>query len=412
MTWLVPRAQLTSAQLRAVEMDPREHRVVLGSPGSGKTLVALHRARHLADEFSTPPERFRIFVFTNALKAYIQSALADLRLPGECVLTFDQWCREYYRAHIGRHLPWSGNTPDFQAIRSAIRSRVRAGISATLDFAMVDEGQDLDLAAYEILARVAHHLTVFMDSKQRLYETDASERGVLRALGLRHGSALLDAYRCTPYIARVAASCIRDEAERERFLEQNQRPGAGERQKPLVHIASGAGDAREHLIEVLRTCVDRRDRVGMLLPSRSHLHGCARALAEAGLEVELPPQRWRTAGGDWLAHDFASPRPKLMAYPSAKGLTFDSVLLPLFNRRHFRRKLRPELLERWLFVAFSRAIRWLYISGEEEILHAERWRALERQGQLEILRGGHGPGPEAHAARRGSPEREDLSDLF
>ena len=80
----------------AVESSPRQHRLVLGSPGSGKTIVLLHRARHLIDAFKTPPERCRLFVFTNALKAYIRAALRDLALPDDCVMFFDAWCGEYY----------------------------------------------------------------------------------------------------------------------------------------------------------------------------------------------------------------------------------------------------------------------------------------------------------------------------
>lgn len=105
MTWLIHRDQLTVAQNRAVELKPDEHRLILGSPGSGKTIVLLHRARHLADEYQVPPERYRIFVFTRALKAYIRSALDDLNLPEGCVTTFDSWCSEYYLEHIGKRLP-------------------------------------------------------------------------------------------------------------------------------------------------------------------------------------------------------------------------------------------------------------------------------------------------------------------
>ena len=97
MSWLVPRNELTDAQSRAVEANPKQHRLVLGSPGSGKTIVLLHRARYLLDQYGIPPDRCRLFVYTNALKAYIRAALRDLALPEDCVVTFDAWCGEYYR---------------------------------------------------------------------------------------------------------------------------------------------------------------------------------------------------------------------------------------------------------------------------------------------------------------------------
>ncbi len=61
MTWLIPRDELTNEQGRAAELKPDEHRLILGSPGSGKTMVLLHRARYLADEYRVPPERYWVF---------------------------------------------------------------------------------------------------------------------------------------------------------------------------------------------------------------------------------------------------------------------------------------------------------------------------------------------------------------
>ena len=125
MSWLVPRGELTVAQSRAVESSPKQHRLVLGSPGSGKTIVLLHRARYLIDEYRIPSERFRLFVYTNALKAYIRAALRDLGLPDDCVMTFDAWCIEYYQHHVHKRLPWSDNarSRDWEAIRRAVWGR-------------------------------------------------------------------------------------------------------------------------------------------------------------------------------------------------------------------------------------------------------------------------------------------------
>lgn len=88
-TWLIPRDELTPDQLRAIQLDTGEHRVILGPPGSGKTQVLLHRARHLLDSHGVSPDRLRIFVYTNALKDYIASALELLDLPPELLTTWD-----------------------------------------------------------------------------------------------------------------------------------------------------------------------------------------------------------------------------------------------------------------------------------------------------------------------------------
>ena len=292
MSWLVPRGELTPAQSRAVTSSREQHRLVLGSPGSGKTIVLLHRARHLIDEYRIPPERCRLFVFTNALKTYIRAALRDLRLPDDCVMTFDAWCREYYQDRVNKRLPWNDRSQnrDWDAIRRAVWEKTRPLTIANrlYDFVMVDEGQDLDRRDIETLTAVAQHVTVFMDPKQKLYDRDADEAGVATALGLRRRNlVLLDAYRCSPYIVQAGASFVRDEAERRQFIEQNPPVMRGERQLPLLYLANGAADERANLIEVVRTRIDRNERIAILLPTKRQMFGYARALREAGLEVEV-----------------------------------------------------------------------------------------------------------------------------
>src|SRR3989304_6794830 len=107
-TWLIPRQELSLEQLRAIELDIREHRVIFGAPGSGKTQILLHRARYLCDRWNIKTARFHIFVFTNVLKDYIQSALDLLELPKGCISTLDYWCFNFYKSNIGRRVPWDG----------------------------------------------------------------------------------------------------------------------------------------------------------------------------------------------------------------------------------------------------------------------------------------------------------------
>lgn len=417
MSWLVPRRGLTVEQSRAVELSPSQHRLVLGSPGSGKTIVLVHRARHLIDTYKTAPERCRLFVYTNALKAYIRAALRDLALPDECLMTFDAWCGEYYRNRIAKYLPRKGSKRDWDAIRQAVweDTRLLKGPGRSYEFVMVDEGQDLDRRDFETLAAVARHLTVFMDPKQKLYERDADETGVAQALGLRRRNfMLLGAYRCSPYIVQAGAQFIRDEVERAQFIAQNPPVEKGVRQMPLLYLASDAEDERAHLIEVVRTRIDRNERIAILLPTGQLLADYALALREAGLEVEV--NRAASWNKDALqAIDFRTGAPKLMAFPSSKGLTFDTVLMPHWNRE-FLEKHHTDLLERWLFVGITRATRWICVSTTdgEDALFLERFRELARRKQMTIQQSKDRPAEEPPAKTKvdSADEEDGLVDLF
>jgi superfamily I DNA/RNA helicase len=180
MSWLIPLDELTPDQIRAIQLDIDQNHAILGAPGSGKTQVLLHRARHLSDEHEIDPERFHIFVFTNVLKNYIRSGLTDLELPEDCVTTLDDWCVQVYRQEISMRLPWSNRDrcPDYTAIRGAVHEIVAD--QQPFDFILVDEGQDLDEAAFALLKDLAPHVTVAMDHKQQIYD-EGSERMPVKA---------------------------------------------------------------------------------------------------------------------------------------------------------------------------------------------------------------------------------------
>ena len=69
------------------------------------------------------------------------------------------------------------------------------------------------------------------------------------------------------------------------------------------------------------------ERIGIIVPTKRQLHSLSKGLEERGIAVE------KAIHPDVLADDdkplnFGSPVPKISTYHSAKGLTFDSVLMP------------------------------------------------------------------------------------
>ena len=419
MGWLVPRQGLTNDQVRAVQMGSTAHQLVVGSPGSGKTIVLVHRAKHLAETFEVSSERFRILVYTNALKDYIKTGLEDLALQETSVSTFDHWCKEFHEEHIGK-VPFKKG-PDFAGIREATWKFLQSQSKSTpiFDFVMVDEGQDLPPIAYQVLNAVSQHVTVFADSKQQLYEEGASEQRILTSLGLRKPKlTLLDAYRCSPYVVRIGASFVKDKGERDAFINQNPPIDKGQRETPVLYIAENDDSELANLAEMVKDCVARGDRIAVLLPQNKQVAALAHKLSEKGVDIEIPAKllNWKSfQNGTFSAHDFGSPLPKLMSFPSAKGLTFDSVLMPLFQREKFIKGLSEDILARWIFVGTTRATKWVYYSAVKESMCEKKFRKLKKQGQITILQGKSVRRKRANQPRVGSNEStgdDDFSDIF
>lgn len=373
-TWLVPRSDLTTEQIRAIELPTDENKAVMGGPGSGKTMVLLHRAQHLAQSGNVPPDRFRVFVFTNVLSTYIKSALDVLGIPEGCVSTFDDWCKRYYEAHIGKKVPWNkaARRPDFAAIRDGVfayceKTRSAAGL---FDFVLVDEAQDLDRRCYRLLTGIARHVTVCMDHNQQIYDDGSNENQILDTLGLKHRQlALLETFRCCPYIAEMAALYIQDPSQRAAYLQQT-KTAQTDIETPLLYQASDFEDEKAMLIEMVKARVRKGERVGILLHQKRQVFGFAKGLREAGLEVDTQDNL-----------DFSSDTPKVITYHSAKGLTFDSVLLPRLTPRSFP-KTSSSRIERLLFVALTRATRWAYLSTDGQLPHLQRLDSLINKGHI------------------------------
>ena len=162
MGLLIPFSTLTPEQQSAAMMPTDRHRVITGGPGSGKTLVLLHRFGYLFQRGGGRPDIGRLFVFTTTLKDFVKAALPDAGVPEDMVTTFDKWCADVYRKHVGARLPYhqvgKRSQPDFAEIRKAVHEAVvqRGAMRGTYEFVVVDEGQDLTVEAIAEMTGFAH----------------------------------------------------------------------------------------------------------------------------------------------------------------------------------------------------------------------------------------------------------------
>mgnify|MGYP000875317154 CR=1 FL=1 len=369
-TWLIPRIDLTPEQLRMVELPPTSHRIVFGLPGSGKTQVLVHRAAYLRDRYGVAKDKYKVFILTNVLRDYIRSGISFLELPDDSVCTFHSWCVDFYKNHISQNLPRinSNYRPDFLKITKIVLKYLKTigHTSKMFDFILVDEGQDLIPESFEILCHIAKHVTVFADYQQQIYEGGANDRNIFEALNLSaQNVSLLGTYRNSPDVAYLASYFIKNSEKRSQYLAQIKNNQC-ERERPLLYIASSLDDEMDRLAKIIQQRQAMNQRIGIIVPQNRHVFGLADGLKKRGIIVEKavpPPVKTRSAGNTYVQFDNMTP--KIASYHSAKGLTFDCVLLPRLTERSFG-NFDDDLRMRLIFVGIARAMQWVYLSTVEK----------------------------------------------
>lgn len=298
---------------------------------------------------------------------------------------------------------------DFSAVRSGILNGLQAagGLRAgdtqhkpLLDFVLVDEGQDLDAAAYGILRLATKHLTVFADARQQIFEGGASLPEMQQHLGLTAQSgSLLAAYRNSPDIAKLA-SYFGNAYEGVNYL-------ALERQKPCLYVASSWDDELDHLADVLRERRLLNHKCGIIVPTNMDLFSVAKKLGERGVEVHKAISVRR--GG--TPPDFDSLTPTIASYHNAKGLTFDCVLLPKLVENNFKR-VDGDRRHRLLLVGITRATQWVYLSTVRgwELHDLDIFRRAAAHGDL-FIKENAVAAPVSSAPVDSAPSDEDASFL-
>jgi superfamily I DNA/RNA helicase len=127
------------------------------------------------------------------------------------------------------------------------------------------------------------------------------------------------------------------------------------------------------------------EKVGIIVPSSSLIHGLAKDLNERGVEVEKVIER----DAQNIFHepfDFGNDIAKIATFHTAKGLAFDSIFLPHLTENSFS-GAKSEARQRMLFVGVARARQWVYLStvNGKEFKEIDILKAAEADGHLLLI---------------------------
>ncbi len=387
--WLIGFSDLTPDQKRVIQISPQKSILITGASGSGKTQVLVHRAAFFLQSHGLSPQNIRIFVLTDVLEEFIGSEIESLGYSREIVTTFDHWCRSFFLENISQDLPrvYVDGRVDYKKTLMAVLDALKknGNLLKGLEFALVDDGQELPVEAFEILSLAARHTTVFSDTQNRWSREGSSESLILNTLKIQKGNlALQGDFRNPPNVAHLASRFIADDDSRYAYLSQT-RMAHSPAEGPLCYVARTEEKEMLHLSQVVQQKLVQKNRVGILVPTNRLVHSLAKSLLDKGIETE----KAITIDAQNVIHspyDFRSNLPKITTYSMARGLTFDSVLLPRLTEDSLS-GLSTMQQKQLLFMGISRASQWVYLSTVKgkEFLEMAELRSAQSDGQLRIV---------------------------
>lgn len=270
--------------------------IVKGCAGSGKSLLALLKAKQIQD---SNLGTVLFIVKTNSLKQYMADAIKMYNINTSNVETYNK-C--FY---------WTKPNGNWK------RGDWKKGV---YDFIIVDEAQDLTKEDILLLKdRAKKAIFYYGDSAQQLYDFDKTKVPVTMediAYFTRFPTEqLVFNYRLPKRIARVAEYV---NSENDRLVTRCVEEG---HESPFLQKYNSFEEEMDAYIQIKRNrnFVD----VGILFRKDEDVKRAYEYLKEKGENVEA-----RYYGGTVDDLDFKSGNAKIMNYHNAKGLQFEAVFLP------------------------------------------------------------------------------------
>ena len=198
--------ELTSVpeQLDVLEYPLDQSLFVVGPPGSGKTVLAMHRAQRVTEfeaERNSAPSSADVVTFNRMLRRL----LTLMSEGGVSAYTMQSFVWNDYGARLGEQPARHEHDRYAYAWDEMLTRLEQARVRPNRAHLVMDEGQDLPQEFFSYVRRyVARTMSVFADEDQALRNRRTTLEDIKAATGLADPVILQNNHRNVPEIARLA----------------------------------------------------------------------------------------------------------------------------------------------------------------------------------------------------------------
>lgn len=326
-SFALSKSELDAYQVLVLDKKIDRTLIVTGCAGSGKSVLAIHKAKELKDQGYS----FLFIVFTQALGSYMRAGINQLDLDINSFSTYGK-CFAPDKDTLGNIVSWHWAKGNY-------------------DFIIVDEAQDFSMDAIDELRKHCRNLYLFGDSAQSLYNSFIFDKkptlrmqDLERRLNERMDDLILN-HRLPESIAKVAQYLNSDD---DRLVGRCQKKGGN---KPKFLKLPDFESQCERAIEIINNL--GLEDVGILCYHRTDVQNVETIFSRYGKNIDV----YLT---DMASIKFDSGNPKAMTFKSSKGLQFQTVFMLGCNHK-------IDSYVKDAYVAMTRSYEDLFIMYSDEM---------------------------------------------
>lgn len=312
--WDITEETMDDDQLDLIEYTDDKSMLVTGCAGSGKSVIAMHKAEQLHKK----GKDVILIAYTKSLSRFMKNGKADSSF------------------RFFHHYLWKYKYKMPKA-----------------DYIIVDEIQDFTKEEIqEFIDAAKKHFFFFGDTAQSIYRQYGKQTMTIKQIAVMTGLntlQLFNNYRLPRPVAKITQDFVGvDVQEYKEKVYQNK-----ETELPhFIHF----DDEQKQIEVLLRLVKDNVGRnIGILLPNNPEVIRISQEFKDNDVECEFKYNKHNN-DFDYVDNlDFNTLLPKILTYHSAKGLQFDMVILPMYNGTN------DDESRKALYVAMTRTMHSLYV---------------------------------------------------
>lgn len=332
-------SDLSEEQLDIINLPTTKDWVIKGAPGTGKTVMAIYRAGQASQISKGKP--VLMLVYNNPLKQFLSTAVQGNYYKNVVVQTYHQWLNDIYSEYGFGKVPKNEKDHNWPAIS------VQLGrIGKKYAHVIIDEAQDFPVGLLNILKKHSDHMTCFIDPNQAIEIGKTGTYDAIRTLCVESPYKLTRNFRNTKPIRDLSALYCKEGTPAPTNV-----PG----KKPVIMKCKPKDfdDQNRKLVDIIKR--NKEKNIGIIVNSKA-LNSTFESLKKL-LPRDVIVQMHKTMTENKI--DFNKPGVKIVSYGTMKGLEFDLVLLPTFDKINMQDGGIVDANR--VYVAVSRPISELYL---------------------------------------------------